>query len=226
MSETQTQTERSGRVLLDNEGKYLTFALGSEEYGLEILKVREIIGYMDITAVPQTPHHVKGVINLRGQVIPVIDLRAKFGMESADVTEETCIIVVEISQGDSNFSTGIVVDRVQEVLDIAGENIEEAPRFGSSVNTDFLLGMGKIGDTVKILLDINEVLSNEDLGGHQYAGRGQTQQTEPSQSEQMATHEPRIESGEFPQEQQGNGQAEGEHVEQEQHQDSVPADPS
>jgi purine-binding chemotaxis protein CheW len=163
MSETTTQTERSGKVLLEKEGKYLTFALAQEEYGLEILKVREIIGYMDITAVPQTPHHVKGVINLRGQVIPVIDLRAKFGMETTEVTEETCIIVVEISQGAHKFSTGIVVDHVQEVLDIAGENIEEAPQFGSSVNTNFILGMGKIGDTVKILLDIDRVLAGEDF---------------------------------------------------------------
>ena len=163
MAETLTQTERSGRVLLDKDGKYLTFALAHEEYGLEILKVREIIGYMDITAVPQTPHHVKGVINLRGRVIPVIDLRAKFGMETTAVTEETCIIVVEISRGDRTFGTGIVVDRVQEVLDIAGEDIEEAPRFGSSVNTDFILGMGKVDDNVKILLDIDQVLGGDDF---------------------------------------------------------------
>jgi len=163
MSETLTQTDRSGKALLDKEGKYLTFALAHEEYGLEILKVREIIGYMDITAVPQTPQHIKGVINLRGQVIPVSDLRTKFGMETAEVTEQTCIIVVEISQGDHTFSTGIVVDHVQEVLDIAGEDIEEAPQFGSSVNTDFILGMGKIGDTVKILLDIDRVLVGDNL---------------------------------------------------------------
>ncbi len=149
---------------MEKEGKYLTFALGPEEYGLEILKVREIICYMEITAVPQTPHYVKGVVNLRGQVIPVIDLRAKFGMETMEITEETCIIVVEISQGDRNFSTGIVVDHVQEVLDIAGEDIEEAPQFGSAVNTDFILGMGKIGESVKILLDINKVLAGDDLG--------------------------------------------------------------
>ena len=163
MAQTMTQTEQSGKVLLDKEGKYLTFALAHEEYGLEILKVREIIGYMDITAVPQTPHHVKGVINLRGQVIPVVDLRAKFGMETTEVTEQTCIIVVETSQGDRNFSTGIVVDHVQEVLDISGENIEEAPQFGSSVETDFILGMGKIGNSVKILLDIDKVLAGEDF---------------------------------------------------------------
>jgi purine-binding chemotaxis protein CheW len=149
----------------NKQGKYLTFALGPEEYGLEILTVREIIGYMEITAVPQTPHEVRGVINLRGQVIPVVDLRAKFGMESAEVTDETCIIVVEISHGGRNFSTGIVVDHVQEVLDIAGQDIEEAPQFGASVNTDFILGMGKIGDSVKILLDIDRVLGGGDLAG-------------------------------------------------------------
>jgi purine-binding chemotaxis protein CheW len=156
------QTEQTHKALHDKEGKYLTFALGSEEYGLEILKVREIIGYMDITAVPQTPSYVKGVINLRGQVIPVVDLRAKFGMETAKVTEETCIIVVEIHQDGRKFSTGIVVDHVQEVLDIDGENIEEAPQFGSSVNTDFILGIGKVGESVKILLDIDKVLGNAD----------------------------------------------------------------
>jgi purine-binding chemotaxis protein CheW len=164
MSETTTRTQQLNRAIMEKEGKYLTFALGQEEYGLEILKVREIIGYMEITAVPQTPHYVKGVINLRGQVIPVIDLRAKFGMETTERTEETCIIVVEISQGDRNFSTGIVVDHVQEVLDIAGEDIEESPQFGSAVNTDFILGMGKIGDTVKILLDIDKVLAGDDFG--------------------------------------------------------------
>ena len=146
------------------ESKYLTFSLGQEEYGLEILKVREIIGYMDITSVPQTPVYVKGVINLRGQVIPVIDLRTKFGMEVTEVTDETCIIVVEINQRGTKFCTGIVVDRVQEVLDIERENIEEAPQFGSSVSTDFILGMGKIGESVKILLDIDKVLSCREIG--------------------------------------------------------------
>jgi purine-binding chemotaxis protein CheW len=144
-------------------GKYLTFALSNEEYGLEILKVREIIGYMQITAVPQTPAHVKGVINLRGQVIPVIDLRMKFGMNEVDVTEETCIIVVEIHQGDRKFQTGIVVDRVKEVLDIEGENIEDAPQFGSNVETHFILGMGKVNGAVKILLDIDKVLGGDNL---------------------------------------------------------------
>jgi len=146
------------QAMTDKEGKYLTFALAHEEYGLEILKVREIIGYIDVTAIPQTPRDIKGVINLRGQVIPVVDLRAKFGMETTEVTEQTCIIVVEITQSGRKFNTGIIVDRVQEVLDIDGKDIEEAPQFGSSVNTDFILGMAKVGESVKILLDIDRVL--------------------------------------------------------------------
>ncbi|MGE5296339.1 MAG: chemotaxis protein CheW [Solirubrobacterales bacterium] len=151
-------------VVARGKGEYLTFALANEEYGLEILKVREIIGYIEVTAVPQTPAYIKGVINLRGQVIPVIDLRSKFGMPTAQVTERTCIIVVEITQSERTFDTGIIVDRVQEVLEIAGQDIEEAPQFGASVKTDFILGMGKIGDGVKILLDIDKVLAKEELG--------------------------------------------------------------
>ena len=163
MTTPKVSTDLADGIVLDREGKYLTFALAQEEYGLEILKVREIIGYIDVTAVPQTPHYVKGVINLRGQVIPVVDLRAKFGMETASVTDETCIIVVEIHQANRTFSTGIVVDRVQEVLDIPGRNIEEAPKFDHNVDTDFILGMGKVGDAVKILLDIDKVLAGDTL---------------------------------------------------------------
>ncbi len=142
------------------EGKYLTFALGNEEYGLEILSVREIIGYMAVTAVPQTPGYVLGVINLRGQVIPVVDLRSKFGMATAERTEQTCIIVVEIQHKGGSVSTGIVVDRVSEVLDIAGAQIEPSPEFGDGMDTSYILGMGKIGDSVKILLDIDRVLGS------------------------------------------------------------------
>ncbi|MGE5295694.1 MAG: chemotaxis protein CheW [Solirubrobacterales bacterium] len=164
MTTATTQKHQEHAALLEKEGKYLTFALAQEEYGLEILKVREIIGYVEVTAVPQTPFHIKGVINLRGQVIPVIDLRAKFGMPTAQINEQTCIIVVEISQEGRTFSTGIVVDRVQEVLDIEGAAIEEPPQFGASVNTDFILGIGKVGDSVKILLDIDRVLAGSELG--------------------------------------------------------------
>ncbi len=164
MTAVAVQTTESDKALLEKEGKYLTFALAQEEYGLEIIKVREIIGYIDVTAVPQTPDHVKGVINLRGQVIPVVDLRAKFGMETTEVTDQTCIIVVEIAEGNRKCNTGIIVDRVQEVLDIAGGDIEEAPQFGGSVDTSFILGMGKVGDSVKLLLDIDRVLAGDDLG--------------------------------------------------------------
>ncbi len=157
------QTAQKHNVLSDKAGKYLTFALSNEEYGLEILKVREIIEYMDITAVPKTPDHFKGVINLRGQVIPVVNLRAKCGMKTTDVREDTCIIVIEINHGNHNYSTGIVVDRVQEVLDIAGEYIEEAPQFGPTVNNDFILGMGKVGGSVKTLLDIDKILAGNDF---------------------------------------------------------------
>ncbi len=161
---TEAIAQSVASTILKKEGKYLTFALAHEEYGLEILKVREIIGYIAVTAVPQTPHYVKGVINLRGQVIPVIDLRSKFGMETAEVTDETCIIVVEINQDGRQFSTGIMVDSVQEVLDIPGDSIEEAPQFDTSVNTNFILGMGKVGESIKILLDIDRVLDGDSLG--------------------------------------------------------------
>lgn len=174
MADATAQIKQANKALTEKEGKYLTFALGPEEYGLEILKVREIIGYMDITAVPQTPDYVKGVINLRGQVIPVIDLRAKFGMPAAERTDQTCIIVVEISQDGRKFDTGIVVDHVQEVLDIPGDDIEDAPQFGSNVETDFILGMGKIGDTVKILLDIDKVLASDELESFSSTTDGKT----------------------------------------------------
>lgn len=163
MSDSKVNQTSANAVAASQEGKYLSFALDNEEYGLEILKVREIIGYMEITAVPQTPHHVKGVINLRGQVIPVIDLRAKFGMQTTEVTDMTCIIVVEIDQGDKTFNTGIIVDHVQEVLDISEQELEAPPQFGSAVDTDFILSMGKVGDSVKILLDIDRVLAGDSL---------------------------------------------------------------
>jgi purine-binding chemotaxis protein CheW len=148
--------------VISHGGKYLTFALGPEEYGLEILKVREIIGYMEITAVPHTPPYVRGVINLRGQVISVIDLRMRFGMNATDRTEQTCIIVVEMNADSRRICTGIVVDRVSEVLSIPAQQIEDAPAFGSSVDTSCILGMAKIGGSVKILLDIDKVLHDSD----------------------------------------------------------------
>ncbi len=141
------------------EGKFLTFVLGKEEYGIEILKVREIIGLMDITTVPQTPEYMKGVINLRGKVIPVIDLRLKFSLQEEEHTQETCVIVVEVN----STSIGLIVDSVSEVSDISGEEIENAPSFGQGIDTSFIMGLGKVKEKIIILLDIEAVLSSEEL---------------------------------------------------------------
>jgi purine-binding chemotaxis protein CheW len=147
----------------DREGKYLTFALAEEEYGIGILKVKEIIGMMPVTHVPQTPGFVKGVINLRGKVIPVVDLRLRFNLEVAAYTERTCIIVVEVAGANGSVMMGIVVDAVSEVLNIRGADIENTPAFGVKLNTDYILGMAKVGGGIKILLEIDKVLGNGDM---------------------------------------------------------------
>jgi purine-binding chemotaxis protein CheW len=150
------------KAMADREGKYLTFSLAGEEYGIGILKIKEIIGMMAITSVPQTPEFIKGVINLRGKVIPVMDLRLRFGMPPMDYTERTCIIVVEINGGAGTVQVGVVVDAVSEVLNIKADDIEATPSFGTRLNTDFILGMAKMNGGIKILLDINRVLSSEE----------------------------------------------------------------
>ncbi len=144
-------------------GKYLTFTLENEEYGIGILKVKEIIGMMPVTSVPRTPAFVKGVINLRGKVIPVIDLRLKFNMASIDYSERTCIIVVEIDAEAETVLIGIVVDAVSEVLNIKKEEIEETPAFGINLSTEYILGMAKMEGGVKILLNIDKVLSAQEI---------------------------------------------------------------
>jgi len=144
-------------------GKYLTFLLGSESYGIDIMKVQEIIGIVTITRVPRTPDFIRGVINLRGKVIPVIDLRLKFGMNARASTGRTCVIVVRIYQNDSPVTTGLIVDSVSEVLDIATDQVEDSPSFGENINTDYILGMGKCGEKVVMLLDIDWVLSREEI---------------------------------------------------------------
>jgi purine-binding chemotaxis protein CheW len=144
-------------------GKYLTFLLDREEFGIQVLKVREIMGIQEITAVPQTPDCVKGVINLRGKVIPVVDLRLKFGIPEAEHTQRTCIIVVEVQSEGASILMGIVVDEVSEVLNLASSDIEDTPDFGQGVVTPYLLGMAKVKGKVKILLDIDHVLSSQGL---------------------------------------------------------------
>jgi purine-binding chemotaxis protein CheW len=144
-------------------GKYLTFSLAQEVHGLAILKVQEIIGIMPVTHVPRMPAFVRGVINLRGKIIPVIDLRLQFGLPSQDDTPKTCIIVVQIQRQDHHVTMGILVDEVAEVIDLKGEHIEPAPSFGTAVSTDFILGMGKVGQKVVMLLDIDRVLSAHEV---------------------------------------------------------------
>jgi len=140
-------------------GKYLTFTLLQESYGIDVLKVREIIRLITITAVPQMPDYVRGVINLRGKIIPVMDLRRKFGFAQAASTEQTCIVVVQVKLPDGkNTPMGLVVDGVEDVTNIAAADIEETPDFGAAISTECILGMAKIKGAVKTLLDIDAVV--------------------------------------------------------------------
>lgn len=144
-------------------GKYLIFHLGEEEFGIQVQKVREIMGVQDITQVPQTPPHVKGVINLRGKVIPVVDLRLKFDMPAREYTQRTCIIVVQVPGTRSSMLMGIVVDGVVEVLNVAGADVEDTPSFGTEVEVPYVMGLAKLKGKVKILLDIEQVMTAREL---------------------------------------------------------------
>jgi len=144
-------------------GKYLVFHLGEEEFGIQVQKVREIMGVQDITQVPQTPPEVKGVINLRGKVIPVVDLRLKFTMPAKEYTHRTCIIVVQVAGARGSMLMGIVVDGVAEVLQIAGADVEDTPSFGKEVEVPYVMGLAKVKGKVKILLDIDQVMTARDL---------------------------------------------------------------
>lgn len=161
--EASAARRKKAGALTGREGKYLTFTLAQEEYGIGILKIKEIIGMIPITSVPQTPPFVKGVINLRGKVIPVIDLRLRFNMEAMEYNERTCIVVVEIGRRSTDITIGLVVDSVSEVLNIKHEDIEDTPTFGTTLDTDYILGMAKIDSRVKILLDIDTVLGGDEI---------------------------------------------------------------
>ena len=152
-SPKQTKTKKQNTEF---EGKYLTFALANEEYGIVITKVKEIIGMLPITRLPRTPDYICGVINLRGKIVSIIDMRLKFGMEQTKETKETVTIVIQTKCGEK----GIIVDKVSEVLNISGEDIEPVPEFGASIDTEYILGIGKMDHKVKILLDIEKVLEN------------------------------------------------------------------
>jgi purine-binding chemotaxis protein CheW len=161
-SKAPRETEqRSNDLQQALAGKYLTFALATEEYGLPVLRVREIIKVMDITVVPQVPHYVRGVINLRGKVIAVVDLRQKFGLEAIPPGDRSAIIVVELDLPAGRTLVGVLVDAVSEVLNIVPDEIEPTPTFGDTVDTTFMLGVAKVKGTVKILLDLNRVFEAE-----------------------------------------------------------------
>jgi len=161
-----TSAKTDGRA-----GKYLIFHLGNAEFGIQVQKVREIMGVQDITQVPQTPMHVKGVINLRGKVIPVVDLRLKFGMEGVEYTHRTCIVVVQVSSPRGAMLMGVVVDGVAEVLQVAPADIEDTPSFGQDVAVPNIMGLAKIKGKVKILLDIDQVMGAHDLMALELATR-------------------------------------------------------
>ncbi len=144
-------------------GKYLTFGLGKEEFAIEVLRVREIMGVQEITSVPQMPAYMKGVINLRGKVVPVVDLRLKFGLPEKEYTQRTCIIVVQMEQNGSSALTGLIVDEVAEVLTLQASDIEDTPDFGTGIVTPHILGLAKSKGKVKILLDINLIVSTQEL---------------------------------------------------------------
>lgn len=168
MSEQTENIAQAVQAETSREGKYLTFTLGSEDYGVGILKVREIIGIVEITEMPKMPVYVKGVINLRGKVSPVIDLRMKFSMESAEYTERTCIILVEIDKGATSALMGMIVDSVSEVMQVAGSAIEDPPDV-SGVETDYILGIAKKDGKVIMLLDIDKVMNSDELAAMEVA---------------------------------------------------------
>jgi purine-binding chemotaxis protein CheW len=142
---------------------YLTFRIGSEDFAVDVLKVREILELVKITQVPKTPEFMKGVINLRGSVVPVVDMHIKFGLKAEERTVDTCIIVMEVNIRDEVVVLGAIADMVKEVTDIDRDNIEPPPRIGTTVDVEFIEGIGKIGEDFVIMLDINKVFSEEDI---------------------------------------------------------------
>ncbi|MGL1902999.1 MAG: chemotaxis protein CheW [Fibrobacterales bacterium] len=161
MSETTETTENVEKDMM--AGKYLTFTLGDEEYGLPILTVQRIIQLQDITAVPKTPDYVLGVINLRGKIIPIVEVRNKFQMESIEPTDNSCIIVVQIPVGNTELTMGMLIDAVSEVVFIDDKQMQETPEFGDGVQTEFITSMAKIDEKVVMLLDIEKILSVSEL---------------------------------------------------------------
>jgi purine-binding chemotaxis protein CheW len=143
--------------------QFLTFFLAQEEYAVNIQRVKEIIEYTTVTKVPKVPQWIRGVINLRGNVVPVVDLAVRFGLEERPVTKTTCIVIVEVEQDSERAVMGVIADAVNQVIDLAPKDIEEPPAFGTRVRLEYLLGMGKLGKKFALILNIDSVLSNADL---------------------------------------------------------------
>jgi len=165
MADSLVMEVKSEAALADKAGQHLTFALGKEVYGIEILRVQEIIGLMEITRVPQTPHYIRGVINLRGKMIPVMELRKRFALETVEDTERTCIIVVEINMHNTSVTIGLLADEVREVTQISADQLAPAPSMGSAVDSAFILGMAKLDDKVVMLLDVDKIMGSSKLQG-------------------------------------------------------------
>jgi len=163
MNEITTVSSSALDIAGDDVNQYLTFVLGGEVYGVSILVIKEILEYHEPTLVPMMPDFIRGVINLRGSVVPVVDLSLRLGRESTEVAKRTCVVIIEIQHEEERMEIGVVVDAVNEVLDIAPESIEAAPSFGAKIRTDFINGMGKIDDKFVVLLNIDHVLSIEEL---------------------------------------------------------------
>lgn len=147
----------------EKESQYLTFLLGGEMYAIGILNIKEIIEYGQVTEVPMMPAFIRGIINLRGRVVPVINLLARFGKPSSEITKRTCIVIIEVGAEDERQDIGMVVDSVSEVLDIPASEIEPAPSFGAKIRSDFISGMGKVGGKFVVMLNVNKVLSVEEM---------------------------------------------------------------
>jgi purine-binding chemotaxis protein CheW len=164
MNEMLNKTENNNPEIGEQlAGKYLTFLLGKEEFAIEILKVNQIIRLQEITAIPRMPAFVRGVINLRGSIIPIVDLRRKFSMSDQGDTEKSCIVVIHLEQGGKKVNMGVVIDEVREVLEIPAGDIEETPEFGAGIDTAFIMGIAKTGKTVKMMLDISRVLTTSEV---------------------------------------------------------------
>ena len=160
---SKRQTQALATAPVEQREQYLAFTLGGETFAMDIRSIREVIQFGGITEVPLMPPFIRGVINLRGSVVPVIDLFVRFGRPACDVAHRTCIVILELSQGDGTAELGVMVDNVSEVLSIAASEVEPAPAFGSDIRTEFIAGVAKVGERFVILLDVNHVLSVDEL---------------------------------------------------------------